>query len=130
MVTSTPLSFALRSTLVDDQFLAATDDDETDGDPKSLLKSSENAEKTERAASLEDSLASPRLRTDHLLTSLSDDALSTRLKRLALNAQTSIDEQGVNILFIGFGLLEWFEAPQSDIALVSPLLPGRLRHAG
>ncbi len=132
MVTGAPLSFALKSTLVDDHSLTATDDDETSDDPNSLLASSDKAKKKERAVSLEDCLASPRLRTDHLITSLSDEALSTRLKRLSLNAQTSIEEQGVNILFIGFGILEWFEAPQSDIALESPLLliPINLKRSG
>ncbi len=67
-------------------------------------------------------LASRRLKPDHILTELSDAQLSTRLKRLALNARTSIEEQGINILYVAFGLLQWYEAPHSDEVLIAPLL--------
>jgi hypothetical protein len=41
---------------------------------------------------------------------------------LSLNARTSIEEQGVNILYVAFGLLQWYEAPHSDEVILAPLL--------
>jgi len=71
---------------------------------------------------LEECLRSPRLKSDHILTSLADDVLASRLKRLSQNAQTTLDEQGVNTLFVGFGMLEWFEADHSSEPLLSPVI--------
>ena len=80
----------------------------------------------------EECLRSPNLKQDQLLTALTDRVLAARLNRLALNAKTSITEQGVNILFIAFGLLEWYESPSSDIPVLSPLIlvPAQLERAG
>jgi len=56
------------------------------------------------------------------LTRLSDKLLGGRLQRLALNAQTSLQEQGVHTLFMAFGMLRWYESKDSDIPLHAPLL--------
>ncbi len=71
---------------------------------------------------LEGLTASPTLALDHLLTPMADAALGARLNRLALNAKTSVAEQGVNILYMAFGLLRWFESPDSQIQLSAPIL--------
>ena len=67
-------------------------------------------------------LDSPKLGDGHILTQIADRPLGTRLNRLSLNAKTSLNEQGVNILYIAFGLLRWYESFDSDVALLSPLL--------
>jgi len=67
-------------------------------------------------------LESPHLRDDHILTELADKQLKSRLGRLALNAKTSISEQGVPTLYVTFGLLKWFESSDSQVEIFSPLL--------
>lgn len=97
-----------------------------DGGTGNLSLYSEDEESTTAQPSswtdLEDSLASVDLEEDQVLTRLPDSALATRLNRLALNAKTSLDEQGVNILFVTFGLLRWYESPDSEAPFFSPLL--------
>jgi very-short-patch-repair endonuclease len=65
---------------------------------------------------------SPRLRPGHLLTDLPDRMLAARLTRLALNAHESLTEQGVAILYVAFGFLRWYESPDSQVEIRSPLL--------
>ena len=67
-------------------------------------------------------LESPYFRDDHVLTDLTDKQLKSRLGRLALNAKTSMTEQGVPTLYVTFGLLKWFESPDSQVQILSPLL--------
>ena len=67
-------------------------------------------------------MASPRLRPDHVLTELTDKLLKSRLGRLNLNAKTSMTEQGVPTLHVAFGLLKWYESPDSQVQILSPLL--------
>jgi very-short-patch-repair endonuclease len=65
---------------------------------------------------------SPRLRDNHLLTELPDRLLAGRLTRLALNSRESLTEQGVTTLYVAFGFLRWFESPDSQVEIRSPLL--------
>jgi very-short-patch-repair endonuclease len=67
-------------------------------------------------------LESPYLCDDHVLTDITDKQLRSRLGRLALNAKTSMTEQGVPTLYLAFGLLKWFESPDSQVQILSPLL--------
>ena len=69
--------------------------------------------------SLEDLSASNRMR---LHTRLQQDALDRRLLKLFREAQTYEEEQGVNILFVAFGFLQWFEDPRSEVPSWAPLL--------
>ena len=71
---------------------------------------------------LEQYLESRALSSNHLLNDLQDRALGSRLNRMSLNARTSLSEQGVNVLFVAFGFLKWFEAEHSDEPRLSPLL--------
>ncbi|HZL36690.1 MAG TPA: DUF4011 domain-containing protein, partial [Tepidisphaeraceae bacterium] len=75
--------------------------------------------------------SSANLRPTHLLTRLTDKALDGKLTRLSLAAKTSQAEQGVNNLFVAFGLLRWFESKDSDEPVLSPILlmPARLKRA-
>lgn len=85
-----------------------------------------------KGAEMEECLASPFLREEHLLTHMTDQTLGSRLKRLSLNAKTTIAEQGINVLYLTFGLLRWYESPSSDVPLFAPLLlvPVKLDRAG
>lgn len=48
--------------------------------------------------------------------------LQKTLKVLRYRANTSIEEQGINILFLAFGLLKWTEREDSEQTLVSPIV--------
>jgi hypothetical protein len=67
-------------------------------------------------------LRSPSLRENHLLSDLSDKQLNARLGRLALTAREALAEQGVNVLYVAFGFLRWFESDDSDEEARAPLL--------
>ncbi|MDR0610209.1 MAG: DUF4011 domain-containing protein [Planctomycetaceae bacterium] len=69
----------------------------------------------------DDLLKSPELDTNEILTELSDKELNTKLKRKHNDAKESQEEHGINILYLGFGLLKWFESANSDVEMLSPL---------
>ncbi len=57
-----------------------------------------------------------------LQTSLSPEGLQTRLLTLFRDAQTMIEEQGVNILYLALGHLQWLEAGHADQPRHAPLV--------
>ncbi len=61
--------------------------------------------------------------TDNKLqTKLTSAQLQTRLLSTYYAARTSIEEQGVNILYLALGMLEWYESDDSDTPRRAPLL--------
>ncbi len=64
----------------------------------------------------------PEIKPGELLTSLNKGELDKVLYNLYLRSRTSIQERGVNILFVAFGFLEWRETQYSDQKLRSPLI--------
>lgn len=48
--------------------------------------------------------------------------LEVRLRNTMRHAASSIEEQGVNILYLALGMLRWYESDSSDIARIAPLL--------
>ena len=48
--------------------------------------------------------------------------LEVRLRNTMRHAASSIEEQGVNILYLALGMLRWYESDSSDIARMAPLL--------
>jgi very-short-patch-repair endonuclease len=66
-----------------------------------------------------------------LQTKLSPEGLQKRLLDIWYDARTLEEEQGVNILYLAFGLLKWFEDDKSDIERFAPLvlLPVRLERS-
>ncbi|MBR6822919.1 MAG: DUF4011 domain-containing protein, partial [Clostridia bacterium] len=44
------------------------------------------------------------------------------LNNLRKKARTAMEEQGVNILYLSFGFLEWYEAEKSKVAIRSPII--------
>jgi very-short-patch-repair endonuclease len=57
-----------------------------------------------------------------LQTKLTIEALQKRLLALHYDAQTIEEEQGVSILYLALGFLEWYEAPSFDQPRFAPLL--------
>lgn len=114
------LTFALKTRLVDTSNLLKTTkpSEEGAGIPDESLDDTPER----RSVPLDLCLSSAKLKPDHILTELTDARLTTVLKRLAVNARTSIEEQGVNILYVAFGGLQWYEAPHSNEMLFAPLL--------
>ena len=57
-----------------------------------------------------------------LQTPYSATRLQIRLKNTLQAAHTSIEEQGVNILFLVLGMLNWYESESSDMSRMAPLI--------
>lgn len=57
-----------------------------------------------------------------LQTKLTLEQLQTRLLSLYYDAVTSEEEQGVSILYLACGFLEWYESPSSDQPRFAPLI--------
>src|SRR5262249_11852101 len=57
-----------------------------------------------------------------LQTTLNPELLERRLLRLFREARVIEEEQGVNILFLVFGFLKWFEDNRSDQVSWAPLI--------
>lgn len=57
-----------------------------------------------------------------LQTRLTSEGLQKRLFDIWYDAQTLEQEQGVNILYLGLGLLRWFDTDSSEILRHSPLI--------
>lgn len=75
---------------------------------------------------------SSRHTDNKLQTALSDERLFLNLLKIHTEAQTYIEEQGVNILFIALGFLHWYEADSSEKLRKAPLvlLPVELKRTG
>jgi very-short-patch-repair endonuclease len=59
---------------------------------------------------------------DHLQTGSTPDALDKSLRRLDDQARLTIEEQGVNTLFLALGMLYYKESPDSDEIFRAPLV--------
>ena len=61
--------------------------------------------------------------TDNLIeTPLNTDKLQKRLLRLARDAKSAEEEQGVNILYLALGFLTWYEDKTSAVKRQAPLI--------
>lgn len=58
----------------------------------------------------------------YLETALGPDGLQKRLLRLARDAKTAEEEQGINILYLAMGFLTWLEDQSSEIRREAPLI--------
>jgi hypothetical protein len=66
--------------------------------------------------------ASERFKDNFLETPLGPEALARRLLRLATDARTAEEEQGINILYLAIGFLRWKENPTTETLRESPLI--------
>jgi very-short-patch-repair endonuclease len=57
-----------------------------------------------------------------LQTRLTSEGLQKRLFDIWYDARTLEEEQGVNVLYLAFGLLRWFEADTSEVTRHAPLV--------
>jgi very-short-patch-repair endonuclease len=62
------------------------------------------------------------VRDTRITTGLTAEGLQKRLLNLYRDAQTIMEEQGFNILYVALGRLKWFEAESSDTPRYAPLL--------
>lgn len=69
-----------------------------------------------------DGAGQPAHRDKKLQTLLYPNELARKLAGLREGARKSIEESGLNTLYLAFGMLEWYEAEQSDRRLLAPLL--------
>lgn len=63
-----------------------------------------------------------RYTDSYLETPLNQDNLQKRLLKMARDARTAEEEQGVNILYLAIGFLSWFEDAKSQIKREAPLI--------
>jgi DNA polymerase III delta prime subunit len=66
--------------------------------------------------------ASSRRAENRIQTDLTSNDLQKRLLSTHYLANTLLQEQGVNTLFLALGMVEWYEAESSDIPRYSPLV--------
>lgn len=66
--------------------------------------------------------AAPAIRSNALQTKLDSEKLERKLLKLFLEARTFEEEQGVSILFLAMGFLNWFEEDRSETPSSAPLL--------
>jgi len=63
-----------------------------------------------------------RHKDDKIQTLHYPDDLETLLRRIASAARTTIEESGVNMLYLAFGFLEWYESDSSEEERLAPLV--------
>jgi hypothetical protein len=57
-----------------------------------------------------------------LQTNLDEERLEKRLLSIYRDAKTAEEEQGINILFLAIGFLQWYEDDRSEVQRESPLV--------
>ena len=70
----------------------------------------------------EDGFTEDRYKDVQLETRLGPDALAKRLLKIAREAKTAEEEQGVNILYLALGFITWFEDKSSSVPREAPLI--------
>ena len=97
---------------------AASDDDlaaSADDPPPELLEIIAEAEPSDAGPA--DRHVDNRLQTAHNRV-----RLEVRLRNTMRHAASSIEEQGVNILYLALGMLRWYESDSSEVARAAPLV--------
>jgi very-short-patch-repair endonuclease len=62
------------------------------------------------------------LGSDEIMPAYEPKGLADGLRRMRLKARAHLQEQGVNILYMTFGLVRWYEDPTSNDELLAPLV--------
>ncbi|HEX5166029.1 MAG TPA: DUF4011 domain-containing protein, partial [Thermomicrobiales bacterium] len=65
---------------------------------------------------------SARQRDSQLQTAVTSEQLQTRLLNTFYAARTFVEEQGVNVLYLALGMLEWYETTTSEEKRRAPLI--------
>lgn len=122
------LELGLRNTLLNFRFTTRRGIEVVSPPPQdvySLLVSDQKSAPFVSAASDDgsDSESTDRVgRSNSLLVKGSAAEMQKRLLATYYDARTSIEETGVNILFMALGMLEWYESESSEQARYAPLL--------
>jgi very-short-patch-repair endonuclease len=84
----------------------------------------EEVDETESPISLqqEEDIDESRFTDLIIETPLTPDALQKRLLKIASDARTAEEEQGINILYLNLGFLRWYEDKNSEVMRESPLI--------
>ncbi len=69
-----------------------------------------------------DQLAAPKPKGNQIATALSPADQERVLYHMRLRARTAVSEQGINVLYLALGCLEWFEPGAGEALWRSPLL--------
>ena len=95
-----------------------------DADAKSMAPSGEVSDPVREDLPLAPAANGKRvsLDSDCLQTLLSGEKLQARLVELAREAHSAIEEQGCNLLYCTFGMVEWCEADESSVVSRAPLI--------
>ena len=104
--------------------ISRIDDEEQDVEDLQLLSDLSKANKTlSDSGAAGDKGAKGRKSSQlQLQTALDEERLFLQLLKIRAEAQTYVEEQGVNILFIAIGFLHWFESDSSTEARRAPLV--------
>ena len=122
------LELSLRNPLLNYKLLRAKGVEAVGADPAKVFRTLVHNNGSMRFIDAESkSRANNRIRT----TATSSDELEKRLLKTYYDANTLIQEQGVNTLFVALGMVHWYEADSSEIERKAPLIlvPVRLERA-
>lgn len=98
------------------------DDDDGAEDTEQLsLVLSESEQNSGALEPVEPHVARPP-RPDEIVPSGEAKKIQAALYRYRLRSRSMLLEQGVNVLYVAFGMLDWAETAASDVRILSPLL--------
>jgi very-short-patch-repair endonuclease/predicted nucleic-acid-binding protein len=63
-----------------------------------------------------------RHKDNYLQTNLTKEHLAKNLFRISSKANSVMEEQGYNVLFLALGCLEWYESDESDVKMQAPII--------
>ncbi len=107
-----PEETALQAALSD----VATDEHADASAPQPILTEAIEFQRQDRARL-------PGHQLDTILrTELSEQKLDHSLLRIFQSSSSLLEDQGVNLLFLTLGMVEWFESDDSDVVLRAPLI--------
>lgn len=69
---------------------------------------------------LETEVGEARYQDLHLQTRLTAEQLDTQLLRIDNDAHTLLNEQGIEVLYLALGFLEWYEDPNASTPRYAP----------
>ena len=112
------LDLSLRNPLVNYRLLRAKGVEATDGDSDKVFRDLVRGHKLVRFTDSE----SKSIAANNIATAETPEQLDRRLLKTYYDANTLIQEQGVNTLFVALGMVHWYESNSSDIERKAPLI--------
>jgi hypothetical protein len=90
--------------------------------PEASVETLEDGEETDALEQPEEESGTPILQKNVLQTPYKSAVLQKRLRGTYYAARTSIEEQGVNTLYLAIGMLNWYESDSSELVRKSPIV--------